>query len=821
MAGPTQADQGPTGNPTLSPGPLVLPTERGRDGSVPSTEEVDGVEIVETPPPGRSRRPMDALRLIVVGVGALLIGGIAAGTVDAAEELSVDLRHNVVSVPAWITGTISLGSGLAGLLLIIGMLGGMAFSRRLRALGESLLGGVLGALICAGTSWWIDVGAPRNVNLAFEASLEQPAFPVPWYLGFLVGLVSVQGWRGRPWVIRASLFAVIGGALTALADGSSTVQGAVVAVLLGRAGGLVVRLALGTPVQRPAGRDVARALVQADFRPVRLVESEGPTHQFVAETPTGPLSLVLLYRDQLGGGMLGRTWRLLRARDEITAHHSITLRGMADQRALIAYAFQAAGVRAPALRACLQVDSDTVMLAYEYVPEHPLTAEEATDDLQRELWRQVDLMHHAGLAHRRLGPAGIRLDQAGRPWLVERSGGQVAASELAQLTDVAQLLITLAALGSPERAVDNAVAVLGPQRVGRAHPLIQPIVLSSSGRRTLRGRGEILIQLRDLLSERGVEADGPAPELERFKPRRLVTVGALVLAVYLAGSQLADVDVLGLLSRADPVFIGVAVVACALTYLLDPPALLAFVHQRISYARAVGAQLALSFVKLIMPSTLGNAALDYRLLTKSGVASSAALAAAAASQALAFIVTVPLLLLLALFTGRTASVGITPSPTSIIVVVAVVACLGLLSLAPPVRSRARETWERFAANGLNNLLDALQDPRRVLAAVGGSLGVTFSFVTCFYASLTAVGVHNVSFAVLAVIWLTGNTIGTAIPTPGGLGAIEVALTAGLTAAGVDSAQAISGVLLFRLISFWIPIPLGWLAWNRMQRAGML
>ena len=51
----------------------------------------------------------------------------------------------------------------------------------------------------------------------------------------------------------------------------------------------------------------------------------------------------------------------------------------------------------------------------------------------------------------------------------------------------------------------------------------------------------------------------------------------------------------------------------------------------------------------------------------------------------------------------------------------------------------------------------------------------------------------------------------------GLGAVEAALTAGLTAAGVPGAVAVSAVLLFRLLTFWVPVPLGWAALNFLER----
>ncbi|HBW21404.1 MAG TPA: hypothetical protein DEH11_21535, partial [Actinobacteria bacterium] len=44
-----------------------------------------------------------------------------------------------------------------------------------------------------------------------------------------------------------------------------------------------------------------------------------------------------------------------------------------------------------------------------------------------------------------------------------------------------------------------------------------------------------------------------------------------------------------------------------------------------------------------------------------------------------------------------------------------------------------------------------------------------------------------------------------------------ALSAGLTAAGLPGAKAISAVLLFRLLTFWLPVPLGWISMSYLQR----
>jgi uncharacterized protein (TIRG00374 family) len=49
-------------------------------------------------------------------------------------------------------------------------------------------------------------------------------------------------------------------------------------------------------------------------------------------------------------------------------------------------------------------------------------------------------------------------------------------------------------------------------------------------------------------------------------------------------------------------------------------------------------------------------------------------------------------------------------------------------------------------------------------------------------------------------------------TPGGLGFVEAGLTSILVLAGVSSDQAVLATLMYRLFSFWLPIPLGALAW---------
>ena len=55
------------------------------------------------------------------------------------------------------------------------------------------------------------------------------------------------------------------------------------------------------------------------------------------------------------------------------------------------------------------------------------------------------------------------------------------------------------------------------------------------------------------------------------------------------------------------------------------------------------------------------------------------------------------------------------------------------------------------------------------------------------------------------------------PHPGGVGAIEALLTAGLTGIGISPGAAVSAVLIYRLATYWLPVLPGWLCLRQLQR----
>jgi uncharacterized protein (TIRG00374 family) len=88
-------------------------------------------------------------------------------------------------------------------------------------------------------------------------------------------------------------------------------------------------------------------------------------------------------------------------------------------------------------------------------------------------------------------------------------------------------------------------------------------------------------------------------------------------------------------------------------------------------------------------------------------------------------------------------------------------------------------------------------------------------------SLRHVGVTDdvVGWAQVLAVFAFARLITVVRFTPGGAGVVEAALIGGLVAAGGPSAQVTAAVLVFRALTWLLPVPLGavaYLAWRRQQ-----
>ncbi len=82
---------------------------------------------------------------------------------------------------------------------------------------------------------------------------------------------------------------------------------------------------------------------------------------------------------------------------------------------------------------------------------------------------------------------------------------------------------------------------------------------------------------------------------------------------------------------------------------------------------------------------------------------------------------------------------------------------------------------------------------------------------CLCAAFLAVGAA-VPWRGLLLAYAAGQLVTAAAVTPGGIGVVEGSLTATLVAYGAGNVSTIAAVLLYRMISYWLLLAIGWPAW---------
>lgn len=776
----------------------------------------------------RLRRPLDLVRMI----GGIATSLVISGFVYVAAQTSADLDESLLTasrrLPDFLVLLLNVIGGIGLLLLPLAVSTDLLLRRRGRQLFDALVGLFVATSTLTALSLLVESRASDKLRLALAGSLQPTDDPFLPLFGGLIAFLTVARTMARPrWntltmVVTASLLAV------SFISGGLTVVGLALSLLIGWVCGLAVRYAFGTPTTRPSGEAVARTLIASGYAISRL-EAEQATdigRRYRATMTNGaadePLHVTVLDRDLEGAGLAAALWQVLRLRNAVREPH-VNMRRTLEQQALLAYAAQAADIPAPRLLLASEVGPDAALLLErvpEGIPLAELPCERLTDEVLQQIFELVRAMQRAHLAHRSLNLEHLVLLPSGRIELTGIGGGTVAASDLATRIDLAELLCSLALRVGAERTVAAATSVLGVETVTRALPVLQRVALSQTTRRGLRERRGLLDELRDRVLEQNPDVVVEQIQLERVRPRTLVTLVLGTAAGYALLSQLARVDLVGLVRQADWRWALLALVCSLGTYAAATWALLGFIPEGLRFRPTFAAQFAASFATLVSPPTLGTVAVNLRFLQRQGVHPALATASIGASQGMAFVTHLLLLVLLAVLAGTQSDLTFQP-PRGVVIGVAAAAAatLGFLALPWTRQQIARRLGPQLRQIG-PRLLTVVQRPRKLAEGLGGLVLLNVFYVVALAGCVYAFD-GKLSVAAIGVVYLTGSVVGQAAPTPGGLGAVEAAMAAGLTAAGLAGGVAVSAVLLFRLVTFWLPTIPGWFALNGLQKRGML
>ncbi|MFD4235196.1 lysylphosphatidylglycerol synthase transmembrane domain-containing protein [Streptomyces sp. McG3] len=393
---------------------------------------------------------------------------------------------------------------------------------------------------------------------------------------------------------------------------------------------------------------------------------------------------------------------------------------------------------------------------------------------------------------------------------------------------------TLTDHGTDHQAEQNAGTRTGPKADLKADHKAERKSLRTEKQAEKRAIDDALEEAReeDLLAQirRQVLLIRPqAPvepvRLERIKPRTLFSFIAGAIAAYFLISQVTQANFGVVVEQAEWGWVAAALGFSALSYVAAAMSLLGFVPERVPFRKTVQAQVAGSFVKIVAPAAIGGVALNTRFLQRAGVRPGLAVASVGASQLFGLGAHIMLLALFGYLTGteRTPD-SLTPSRTVIAGLLTVAVLVLVVTAIPFLRKFVVTRVRSLFAGVVPRMLDVVQRPQKLLTGISGMLLLTGLFVLCLDASIRAFsgpGVPQLSYASIAVVFLAGNAIGSAAPTPGGMGAVEGALTLGLIAVGLPAEVAAPAVLLYRVMTLWLPVLPGWICFNQLTRKGEL
>jgi uncharacterized membrane protein YbhN (UPF0104 family) len=699
------------------------------------------------------------------------------------------------------------------------LLGAPLLSRgRLRLSRDQLL-----ALVLASVGSLLLAGDWSTMLDGLTASGPPPVFPAVRIAFLTAILVTTSPHLGTPSRRAGRLFLALG-TLASIALGAVQPMGAIAGLSLGAAAATLVHLLFGSPGGRPTPDQVAEALADIGFE-TEHVEPASLQRRGVgmmrAVTRDGESLLVKIYgRDAWDGQLLSSIWSFLWYRDE-TPTLTLSRLQQVEHEAFVTLLAERADVPVLPVVAAGPVANDALLVVD--LEGEPLSSyESTTDGMLADLWRGVDRMHRAGIAHGaldadRLVVRGARSDAVLA--IGDFGRATAVATDADVLADRAQLLVTTALTVGTDRAVAVASRELGGDALTGLLAYLQAAALTPATRDRLTSDQIDLDALRKAAAD---EAGAEEPELV---PLRRVTWGSLVqialigIGAWVVVSALANVGLDAIveeLSGAEWPWVVLALAISPTVQVAEAFSTLGASLRPLRFGPVLLLQFAIRFIALAVPSSAARIALSVRFFQRSGAPTSEAIAIGAIDSVSGFVIQAVILAVVALSNLVTVDLSIPDLPDlsgkllilgAVVVVILVVAAMFVPRIRRLIAPHLTEA--RTAAR-------VLQEPLKLLQLFGGNMAAQLLLAGLLGLCLRAFGQHATLAELLVANTLTSLLSGI-VPVPGGIGVTEATTTTLLVAMGVPQSPALAATLMFRMITFYLPPVWGVVAMRTLKR----
>ena len=628
----------------------------------------------------------------------------------------------------------------------------------------------------------------------------------------LVALASAVGGHGLPLNVLGSL--VIGWGVTA-----------------------VVRLVFGSPLGLPSAEDVRLLLEEfgirsRDVHPVTRqvwgVARFEATELRRGDTP-GRLGIAVYGRDAADARLLTKAGRFLLYRD---SGPSLTISRL-QQVEHEAYVTMRAGLADVAVPEIVEAGtagpSHDALLVCRMPPGTALSdtdAAEIGDATLDDLYRQLLTLRRARIAHGAISGDAVLVDPvAGTAVLADFRNASERASPDQLDRDLAGAIAATAVVIGAERAADAAARGLEPEMLEGALRQLQKPALDPLLARSLRGRRDLLPEVRErAAAAAAIELPALAEPRRVSWPTLIMIIGSLIGGWALIGVLIDVAGSFDTVIGADWLWVIMAFVLAQLAYVASAVESLGSVAGPLPLGRTVAVEVAKAFSGLAggAPAIFATRVRYYQ---KQGYDTPVALSSGAIMTTASWISTAVLFVVSLPFAWGSLDLEATPQAGGdsklVWIILALVVLIGLvvgLALAVPrLRRLAAEKMRPKLRDIWGNLKVVASSPGKLVQLLGGAFGRDLLVAMALSVSLRAFGDH-LRLPILIVVITLAALIGGIAPSPGGMGVVEAGMILGLTAAGVAEADATAAVFIQRLFSSYLPPIWGWitLVWLRRR-----
>ena len=760
-----------------------------------------------------TRRTNDIVRL---GLATVFLVVVVTSSLITRNDW-VSLEKSVSRIVGVLTPTQSnlvyLLYGVAIFALPFLILIGLIVARQWKMLGAYAAAGFIAVFSLSITG--NGISAPRwHFDLSERLSTTLSQFlDDPRWIAMLAAVLTVSGpwlparWRRWWWALLLA-FVPIHLVVSAIVPARS-----LLGLAVGWFVGALTVLVVGTPALEVPLDGAIRALSRRGFLVHALTVVRPAGHgplELSATDESGSVAVVELYGpNQRSGGALRQVWRWLKLRGSETGPLQASLRRAVEHRALMTIAIGDLGVANTTSMAVAGLERGWTL--YAHTPPRGTPIDDAAEDgLVTSVWGSLGVLHRHQISHGDLRRKEITVD-GGKTLFGGFGNSEYGASDEQLQSDIAQLLVTTTDKFGAEAAVRAAIDALDKDTVLTASRRLTKSALPKRIRSSVDDPKALMTAARDEVKKQ-TGADKIQPEtITRFSRKQLIQTVLLVALVYVAYPFISTVPTFfNELGSANWWWALLGLTVSALTYVGAAAALWASADGVVSFRNLVIMQFANTFAATTTPAGVGGLALSTRFLQKAGLGTLRATAAVALQQSVQVITHVALLIFFSVAAGASADLShFVPSATLLYLIGGIaLGALGAFLFVPRLRRWLGTAVRPKLKEVGGELLELMREPKRLGVIVLGCAATTLGAALALWSSVEAFG-GGTTFVTVTVVTMVGGTLASAAPTPGGVGAVEAALIGGLAAFGVPAAIGVPSVLLYRVLTCWLPVFVGW------------